>query len=85
MKLLIDESLNFELLDACRNAGIDFICVKDILRGEMDEVIAQYSTIHEMPILTEDKDFGELIYAKGLKPFAVILLRYSPKEKMIFQ
>lgn len=79
MKLLIDESLNVELLDACRNAGIDYMC-EGYLRGETDKVIIQYSTVYEMPIVTEDKDFGELIYLKGLKPFAVILLRYSPKE-----
>jgi predicted nuclease of predicted toxin-antitoxin system len=80
MKLLIDESLNFRLLNACQSAGISFICVKDIMRGALDTEIIQFSNDNERIILTEDKDFGELVFKQNLKPYGVIFLRYSPLE-----
>ncbi len=80
MNLLIDESLNFRLLNACQSAGISFICVKDFMRGAPDIEIINYSFTNESIIVTEDKDFGELIFKQNLRPYGVVFLRYSPSE-----
>ena len=80
MNLLIDESVNFRLLNACNNAGISFICIKDFMRGAPDTMIIDYSFKNQCIIVTEDKDFGELVFKQNLHPYGVIFLRYSPSE-----
>ena len=80
MNLLIDESVNFRLLNACSSAGISFICIKDFMRGAPDTMIIDYSFKNQCIIVTEDKDFGELVFKQNLHPYGVIFLRYSPSE-----
>ena len=83
--LLADESVNKNLIIAIRSNGYDVFSVRENMRSEDDIKIAQFSLNPLRIIITEDKDFGEIVYHQNLKVAGVILLRYSPKDYNIIE
>jgi len=49
--------------------------------GSPDEFVMDLAKKEERILLTEDKDFGHLVFSKGLPPTGVILIRFLPKER----
>ncbi len=76
MRFLADESCDFAVVRALRRAGFDVLCISESSpRTEDSEVIRL--ALHEGRILlTEDKDFGRLVYSHGQGTPGVIFLRF---------
>jgi len=76
LRFLADESCDFAIVRALRAAGYDVAAVSEMRRRSVDdEVIAQAS--HEGRILlTEDKDFGWLVFVSQADSAGVILVRF---------
>lgn len=63
MRFLADESCDFAVVRALRAAGHDVRAVAEAMPGGDDEdVIALAARDHRL-LLTEDKDFGQLVFA----------------------
>ena len=73
--ILADENIDHSLIHAIRNAGFEVYSVYENNRGLSDEAIIDYSRDPPRIILTEDKDFGELVFRDRLNSHGVILLR----------
>ena len=75
-RFLADESCDFAVVRALRRAGFDVLCISESSpRTEDSEVIRL--ALHEGRILlTEDKDFGRLVYSHGQDTLGVIFLRF---------
>jgi predicted nuclease of predicted toxin-antitoxin system len=84
MRLFADESIDGPIIRQLRRDGHNIIYVKEIRPGISDEEVLALAN-HELAIiLTEDKDFGELVFRRGLFTYGVILARLqglSPNEK----
>ena len=76
MRFLADENCDLALVHGLRAEGHDVLCVSEISpRADDSEVVA--CALHEKRILlTEDKDFGQLVYAYGRNTLGVIFLRF---------
>src|SRR4030066_1748063 len=76
LRFLADESCDFAVVRALRRAGFDVLCISESSpRTEDSEVIRL--ALHEGRILlTEDKDFGRLVYSHGQDTLGVIFLRF---------
>ena len=83
--LIADESVNNNLITAMLNAGYDVFSIRDKMRSEKDSQIAVFSLNPPRIIVTEDKDFGEIVYHKNLRVSGIILLRYLPFEYEIIE
>jgi predicted nuclease of predicted toxin-antitoxin system len=83
--LLADESVNENLIIAMRSKGYDVFSVREEMRSESDINIANFSLEPLRIIVTEDKDFGEIVYHYNLKVAGVILLRYSPLDYSVIE
>ena len=83
--LLADESVNENLIIAMRNKGYNVFSVREKMRSEDDINIAKFSLEPLRIIVTEDKDFGEIVYHQNLTVAGVILLRYSPLDYNIIE
>jgi predicted nuclease of predicted toxin-antitoxin system len=81
MRLLADESCDVALVKALRDAGNDVLEVRQIKAGADDEWVVGLALSEGRLLLTEDKDFGWLIYAHGQKAIGVIFLRYPVWER----
>jgi predicted nuclease of predicted toxin-antitoxin system len=83
--ILADENIDHKIIEAIREAGVEIYSIYETNRGLSDEAIIQLSKEPPRIILTEDKDFGEWVFAHNEKNISVIFLRYSflETQKMI--
>ena len=81
MRLLVDESCDFSLVRALRAAGHDTVAVAELTPRADDETVLNLAVQGERLLLTEDKDFGQLVYAGGLKSCGVMLLRFPARTR----
>lgn len=76
MRFLADESCDFAVVRALRAAGHDVVAVAEIAPRVEDKAVIDMATRDGRVLLTEDKDFGQLVYANRQPISGVILLRY---------
>ncbi len=82
MRFLADESCDFAIVKALRKAGHDVKAISEMSPGISDEEVAMQS-ISEMRILvTEDKDFGQMVYAKSQASAGVIFIRFPANIRL---
>lgn len=75
MKILADENIEREFIEALREADFDVLSVRESYIGFSDNEILQVAIEKQAVILTYDTDFGELVFRFGLQSHGVILLR----------
>jgi len=79
--ILADENIDHRIIKAIQRIGIEVQAVYFSNRGISDlEVIAWAKTPPPKVILTEDKDFGKLVFSNDTQDLSVIFLRYPFKE-----
>jgi predicted nuclease of predicted toxin-antitoxin system len=76
MRFLADECCDFSVVKALRTAGYDVLCVAETKPRADDSDVIRLATRDKRILLTEDKDFGQLVYAHGHSLPGVILLRF---------
>jgi predicted nuclease of predicted toxin-antitoxin system len=75
MKFLVDESTGQSVATYLDRAGYDVVSVADIMPSARDEDILHRAVLEDRIVVTNDKDFGELIYRSGGAHRGIILLR----------
>ena len=81
LKFLADEGFSFEITSFLGKMGYDIKWIGDFAPGSSDRVVYNIAQQEERIILTDDKDFGELVVRFGLSSIGVVLFRINPKEK----
>ncbi len=81
MRLLADESCDFAVVRALRAAGHDVRAVAEVAPGAADQKILGLAVNEKRVLLTEDKDFGQWVYANKRATAGVILLRYPARAR----
>jgi predicted nuclease of predicted toxin-antitoxin system len=81
--ILADENISHRIIEALRNKGYEVYSIFEQNRGKTDINIASFSLNPPRIILTEDKDFGELVYLHLVKVTGVIFIRVDWKETML--
>lgn len=76
MRFLADECCDFEIVRALRVAGYEVISVQESHKGMDDNSLIAMACQEDQIFLTEDKDFGELVFAHQRKTGGVILFRF---------
>ena len=75
MRFLVDESSGKALANLLKNAGYDVLFVRDILPATSDERILDFAESEKRVVITDDKDFGELVFRLNMPTSGVIFLR----------
>ena len=83
--ILADENIPSNIIDALRVKDIEVYSVYENTRGISDREIIELSKNPPCIILTEDKDFGEWVFAHGIKSISVIFLRYRYAEQSLIK
>jgi len=76
MRFLADESCDFAVVRALREAGHDVVAVAEISPRADDPVVLGRALKEKRVLLTEDKDFGQLVYASSVPAGGVGLFRF---------
>ena len=77
MKFLADENIEGEIVGTLRLAGFEVADVKEITPGIEDGAVLALANESEAILLTNDKDFGELVYRDRMASSGIILLRFE--------
>lgn len=75
--IIADENLHQQLIDTLLTAGFEVFLIREQLSGISDHEVASFARYKQGLIITEDKDFGELVYAHNIRGISVIFLRYD--------
>jgi predicted nuclease of predicted toxin-antitoxin system len=77
MRFLADECCDAALVGALRAQGHDVLYAIEVLRGATDELLLARAFSERRVLLTEDKDFGELVYRLHRPAYGIVLLRFD--------
>ncbi|MCC6194450.1 MAG: DUF5615 family PIN-like protein [Burkholderiales bacterium] len=76
LRFLADESCDFAAVRALRTEGFDVLSVAEASAGADDEVVMTQALRERRILLTEDKDFGQLVFAAAAKSLGIVLIRF---------
>ena len=79
MRFLADESCDFRVVRALRAAGHDVTAAIELVPGAADSTVFEMAEREGRIFVTEDRDFGQLVYAGANPAPGVILLRYPSR------
>ena len=75
LKFLVDESTGDKLAEALKDNGYDALYCGKLLPGKPDEEIIKKANDEKRVLITNDKDFGEVVFRLKAVSSGVILLR----------
>ena len=78
--IIADENLHQLFVNDLLIEGFQVISVRQIQVGMDDRNVAQWVLDNNAVLITEDKDFGELIFAHQIKRITVVFLRYKNED-----
>ncbi|HMU33532.1 MAG TPA: DUF5615 family PIN-like protein [Pyrinomonadaceae bacterium] len=75
MKFLADENFEPHFVERLRNEGYEVIFLDEYAAGISDEEILELAVKQDAVVITNDKDFGELVFRHGFESRGVVFLR----------
>jgi len=75
MRFLVDESTGASVAALLRNLGHDVLVVAEAMSQAKDPEILSRAVAEGRIVVTNDKDFGELVYRAGQPHAGILLLR----------
>ena len=79
LKFFADECCDTEMVASLRIEGHEVLYVLEEEPGLQDEVVLQRAYVERRILLTEDKDFGELVYRLRKPAAGIVLIRIAVK------
>lgn len=77
MNFLADESIDKQIVIGLRKKDFNVGYVAELDPGISDDEVLDIANINDVPLLTADKDFGELIFRLKKTSSGVILVRLA--------
>ncbi len=65
IRILADENVDYRIIKALRSEGIEVIALVEENPGITDLEVVKLATNLDVVLLTEDADFGRLVFAHG--------------------
>ncbi len=81
LRFLADENCDFAVVRALRTAGYDVLAVSEFMSRSDDQELITLAGREQRLLLTEDKDFGWLVFVSHLKSPGVILIRFPSHSR----
>ena len=77
--LLVNENFPIPALKLLRARGVQAEAVQELMPGALDPAVLAYARAHGHWLVTFDRDYGELVFARGEPPpVAIVYLRQQP-------
>jgi len=78
--IIADENIDGSLVEKLRTKNYEVIYIREFSPGMKDRDIVTFVKNKSGILLTEDKDFGELVFAYNFKNISVIFLRHEKED-----
>jgi predicted nuclease of predicted toxin-antitoxin system len=79
-KFIVDENVGYSTIKYLRKKGFDTKSVREIFPSRDDVYIMKNAYQEKRVIITNDKDFGHLVFKLNLPAVAVILFRFNDES-----
>jgi predicted nuclease of predicted toxin-antitoxin system len=83
MNLVADENIDRRIVERLRLDGHQVTWISEISPSVSDEEVLRLAAAAGAVLVTEDKDFGELVYRRGLTHAGVLLMRLEGLENAL--
>jgi len=77
MLLVADESVDAPIYRLLREQGHSIYAIVENNAGISDDQVLDIAVQHKAILITQDKDFGELVYRLGKAHYGILLLRLA--------
>jgi predicted nuclease of predicted toxin-antitoxin system len=77
--ILADENIHY-IIKTLREEGFDVLSIAETASSIKDSKVIELAQQLNYLLLTEDKDFGEWVFAHHVKDLSVLFLRYTFHE-----
>jgi predicted nuclease of predicted toxin-antitoxin system len=82
--IIADENVERYWIEWLRELGFEVFSIQENHSGVSNREVIEIAAALQGILLTEDKDFGELVFAYGYKEVAIVFLRYDqPKYETV--
>ena len=78
---MTDESCAGPVIRALRDVGHDVIAIAESAQGASDEAVIERAFNERRVLITEDRDFGELVYARGRSSAGVVFVKFDRRAR----
>ena len=82
LRFLADESCDYNIVRALRANGHDVLAVSDETTRSVDRELIDHARREKRILLTEDKDFGWLVFVSAAESAGVILIRFPGNARV---
>lgn len=83
--LLANENVPMPLTRLLRDAGVQVNAVSEVMRRATDHEVLAHAHAHDLWLLTFDRDYGELVFARrAAAPPAILYLRQGPQPISVY-
>jgi predicted nuclease of predicted toxin-antitoxin system len=83
MKLVADECVDFGIIRALRENEVEVFAIVEETASIMDNDVLKIANERSELLLTQDKDFGELVFRLKLPNHGVVLIRMDSDTREI--
>ncbi len=81
VQFLADENIHGKIVSFLRSTGLNVEWIKEVAPGSTDETILLRPDIRNQILISNDRDFGDLIFAKGFPaPKAILYTRMTHRN-----
>ncbi len=77
MNLVADEGVDGHIVARLRQDGHDVLYIAEMEPSISDDIVLSHANARGALLLTEDKDFGELVFRQGLVHTGIVLIRLA--------
>jgi len=82
VRWLIDECVDAYLTVLLRQTGQEVVYVRDITPRAADREVMNRAEREDRLLVTEDKDFGDLVFRQAQPVPGIVLLRIDPSQRL---
>jgi predicted nuclease of predicted toxin-antitoxin system len=82
LRFLADESCDFSVIRALRDIGFDVLAVSEYSTRSIDRELIDQAYQEQRILMTEDKDFGWLVFVSQVNSAGVILIRFPGNARI---
>jgi|SRR6267142_2732003 predicted nuclease of predicted toxin-antitoxin system len=83
MRWLVDECVDAALVAHLQDGGHDAVYMSDVEPRATDVEVMRRAQRDQQLLLTEDKDFGDLVFRRALPVPGIVLLRIDPRQRSL--
>jgi predicted nuclease of predicted toxin-antitoxin system len=82
VRWLVDECVDAGVISSLRSWGHDIVDIAEAAPSITDDGVVRLARDEHRLLLTEDKDFGELIFRHAVRVPGLVLIRMAPELRL---